>query len=372
MSETSHAGNDEYRAAGVDYDVLDAAKRTAVKAAWSTSRFLERRGGRALDESRGEPAFVFQVGNETLALVVECLGTKSSLCRAYADATGIDHFDAVGYDTVAAVVNDVVCVGALPLVVNAYFASGAPEWIGNSDRFESLVAGFRQACEASGATWGGGETPTLQGIIEPKEVDLAGAAIGRVPPGRNPILGAGLRPGDRIILVESTGIHTNGISLVRRLATALPGGLLTPLPSGRSLGEAALDRSAIYVDLVAEILATGVTPAYLTNVTGHGLRKLMRPSADLTYRITRLPPVPEVLAFLVDRAGLDVHAAYGTLNMGAGFAVYCRPSDVDILLDAIGRRGLAAIVAGSVEVGPRRVVIEPIDVTYSEDDLLLR
>ena len=305
-------------------------------------------------------------------MVVECLGTKSSLCRAYADLTGHDHFDAIGYDTVAAIVNDLACVGASPLVVNAYFALGAPEWISTGSRLSSLVDGFARGCVDSGAVWGGGETPSLKGIIAETEIDLAGAAVGRMPRGVEPVLGEQLAAGDQIILLASTGIHTNGISLARQAAAALDDGLLSQLPSGRTFGEALLDESAIYVKAVSEVLAAGLAPSYLTHITGHGFRKLMRPSRSFTYRLSALPPVPESLAFLAKQSGLDNRTAYGTLNMGAGFAIYCREDDVDGVVTITGALGMSPLVAGTVEEGPRRVVIDPLHITYGEDELQLR
>ncbi len=363
---------DPYKSAGVDYDVLDTAKRDALAAALSTSRFLTARGGDGLDDSRGEPAFVFRIGGELLALVLECLGTKSLLCRTFEKETGTSRFRDIGYDTVAAIVNDVVAVGAIPLVVNAYFATGSPDWIRRSGRFADLVRGFSDGCADSGATWGGGETPTLQGVVAGDEVDLAGAAVGRVPPGRSAVLGTDLAAGDRIVLLASSGIHTNGITLARRLAADLPAGLQTPLPSGESFGSALLRPSFIYVGVIQALLDAGVTPSYLTHISGHGFRKIMRAAKPFTYRIEDLLPVPESLAFLSARAALSNAEAYGILNMGAGFAVYCRPSDVATVQREAKARGIASVVAGTVEAGPRQVVLESIGVRYGEDALRLR
>src|SRR3954469_22122815 len=107
---------DVYKAAGVDYVELDAAKRQAVEAAMATSSALESLGARPRDEFRGEPAFVLELGGIALSVVLECLGTKSIVARQFEDQTGIDRFANCAYDTVAAIVNDVACVGALPLV----------------------------------------------------------------------------------------------------------------------------------------------------------------------------------------------------------------------------------------------------------------
>ncbi len=145
-----------YRAAGVDYDALDAAKRLAMAKALSTSPLLQAAGGRAHDSSRGEPAFVFELGGRAFAFVVEGLGTKSIIAREVLEGQGINRFADVAYDTVAAIVNDLCCVGALPLVVNAYFATGASEWYRQAERAAALLEGWRRACVDAGLRVGRG------------------------------------------------------------------------------------------------------------------------------------------------------------------------------------------------------------------------
>jgi phosphoribosylformylglycinamidine cyclo-ligase len=364
------SGESAYGKAGVDYEVLDAAKRAALAQALATSPLLERRGGRALDASRGQPAFVFSLGDLRLAFVVEGLGTKSIIARQYEELTGESRFDAVAYDTVAAIVNDLCCVGAAPLVVNAYYATGSGDWYGGA-RADGLRDGWRRACEAAGATWGGGESPTLPGLVDPKEIELAGAAVGVVPDGVEPILGQDLAPGDAIVFVASSGLHANGASLARKVAGELPDGLRTPLSDGRSFGEALLDPSVVYAELVARVLAAGVEVSYLSHVTGHGLLKLMRTGSALTYRVRALPPVPPVLSFLAEQAQMSDREAYTTLNMGIGFAFYCRPQGAGAVVREAEALGMQALVAGAVEEGPRRVVIEPIDVVLEGEEMVL-
>jgi phosphoribosylformylglycinamidine cyclo-ligase len=360
-----------YRAAGVDYDALDAAKRLAMASALASSPALQARGGRALDASRGEPAFLFELHGIRLAFVVEGLGTKAMIARRVLEELGVNRFADVAYDAVAAIVNDLCCVGALPLVVNAYFATGSSEWYERADRARALLEGWGRACADAGCAWGGGESPSLPGLLEPEEIELAGAAVGAVPEGAEPLLGEQLAPGDEIVLIASTGLHANGASLARLVAGRLPEGYATRLSDGATLGEALLAPSAMYVPLVAELLADGPRPTYLSHVTGHGLLKLMRPARELTYRVERLPPVPPVLEFLVAQAGLDPAAAYSTFNMGAGFAVYCRAGDGARIAEAAGRAGLEALVAGRVEEGPRQVLLEPLGVRFGGDRLEL-
>jgi phosphoribosylformylglycinamidine cyclo-ligase len=360
-----------YRDAGVDYDALDAGKRMAIAKALSTSGLLAARGGRALDGSRGEPAFVFELDGRAFAFVVEGLGTKSIIARHVLERQGINRFAEVAYDTVAAILNDLCCVGALPLVVNAYFATGASDWYRDAERAGALLEGWRKACSDAGCAWGGGESPSLPGLVDERDIELAGAAVGAVPPGHLPILGDELGPGDEIVLVASSGLHANGASLARLLAGRLPDGYATPLASGATLGEALLAPSVMYAPLVAALLERGPALTYISHVTGHGLLKLMRPSRPLTYRIERLPEVPEVLAFLVERAGLDAHAAYSTFNMGAGYALYCPAGTGAAIVDLATQLKFTALVAGRVEQGPRQVVIEPAGVRFEDAELEL-
>jgi len=370
-----------YRDAGVDYETLDEGKRLAIAQALQTSPLLATHGARALDASRGEPAFAFELDGRALAFVVEGLGTKSVIARQVLETQGVDRFADVAYDTVAAIVNDLCCVGALPLVVNAYFATGSSDWYRASARTRALLEGWRRACEDAGCAWGGGESPTLPGMVDEREIELAGAAVGAVPRGRAPILGEDLAAGDEIVLVASTGLHANGASLARLIADRLPDGYATVLPGGgggseggsgggqTTFGQALLEPSAMYVGLVSELLSRELPITYLSHITGHGMLKLMRRPAQLRYRIRELGEIPAVLAFLAGEAGLDAKAAYSTFNMGAGYAVYCASGAGEAVVQAAAAVGLDAWVAGAVEEGPREVLLDPVGVRYRGAEL---
>jgi phosphoribosylformylglycinamidine cyclo-ligase len=362
---------DPYADAGVDYTVLDALKRTALQAARMTSGALAAEHGLALDKSRGEPAFVFEFGGLTLAIVQECLGTKSILARQLQDLTGENRFADVASDTVSAIANDLISVGALPLVISAYFSVGTASWY-TSDRVAALVEGWRQGCEAAGAVWGGGESPALSGLVAATDIELAGSGVGAVPAGHGPLLGDELRPGDDIVLIASNGIHTNGLSLASQAARQAPEGLATKLPSGRAFGSALLDPAFIYAPLVRALLEADVPVSYMANITGHGLRKLMRADRALTYRISDLPPVPEVLTFIAEQLQLDARSAFGTFNMGTGFAVFVRPGAAASVISAAGKCGFSASHGGVVEDGPRRVLLEPVKLSFVGEELQLR
>jgi phosphoribosylformylglycinamidine cyclo-ligase len=363
----------EYKSTGVDYDVLDAAKRKALESASQTKMKYEY-GEDIFPHSRGESAYVFKVNGESkLAPVLECLGTKSAIAREYMEAGGPDLFRNVGFDAVAAIVNDLISVGALPLVLNAYFATGSAEWYSDRDRHAHLIAGWSDGCLEAGAAWGGGESPTLSGLINEYDIEIAGSAVGFIPEEREPILGEDLAPGNEIVFVESTGIHTNGASLVRSIANRLPEGYRTKLPSGREFGAAVLDRSALYANMVAEIIKSeDIKVNYYSHITGHGLRKVMRADKSFTYRIESLPEVPEILSEICRFAGMDTRTAYGTLNMGIGFAIYCAEGHGQRIVEIAKRHGRHAEIVGHVEEGPKRVILEPLGIEFNEDELQLR
>jgi phosphoribosylformylglycinamidine cyclo-ligase len=365
------ASQNEYRRSGVDYEVLDEVKREAISLAAATAPLLAAAGGAEIRESRGSSAYVFEVDGTTLALVVEGLGTKSIIASEYLDLTGVSRFADIARDAVAAIVNDVISVGAVPLVVTAYFATGDAAWYGNRQRSLDLLTGWRAACEEAGATWGGGESPALPGIVAADALELAGSAVGRVPAGRRPVLGTDIAAGDKIVLLASSGLHANGASLARRIAGQLPEGWLTKLPGGRTLGEALLDPTLLYASFVRELLATAVVPKFLNGITGHGFLKIMRAPVAARYEIADLPAVPEVLQFLVGAAAMGEAEAYRTLNMGAGYVVIVRSEDADETVQVARRTGHDAIVAGEVTVGPRSLVIPSLGIEYRDDDLQL-
>lgn len=370
VSDSSGArASDPYRAAGVDYSILDEGKRVALAEALETSALLTAHGGRAIDESRGSSAFLFELGGRTLALVVEGLGTKSIVARQVYAETRVNRFRDIAYDTVAAIVNDLCSVGAIPLVVNAYFATGSSDWYRDRERVGELLHGWRSGCEDAGCTWGGGESPSLHGLVSAEDIELAGSAVGSIPDGAAPILGDRLGPGDEIVLVASTGLHANGASLARAVASRLDDGYATKIPGGETFGEALLRPSHIYARLVAAAVAERLPITYLSHITGHGLLKIMRPSRPLTYRLTELPPVPPVLSFLVDAAELEPKQAYATLNMGSGYAVYCRPGSAGSVVELAATLGLDARLAGAVEEGPRRVLVEPLGIAYDGEEM---
>jgi phosphoribosylformylglycinamidine cyclo-ligase len=362
---------DEYRRSGVDYKVLDEVKNEAISLASATAPLMSAVGGAEISESRGSSAYVFDLDGTTLALVVEGLGTKSIIAAEYLSKTGISRFADIAQDAVAAIINDVISVGAVPVVVTAYFATGDSSWYSERASAMDLLSGWRAACEEAGAVWGGGESPALPGIVSADALELAGSAIGRVPSGRRPVFGGDIAVGDKIVLLASSGLHANGASLARRVASQQPAGLMTELPSGRTLGDALLDPTLIYASFVRRLLESPVVPKFLNGITGHGFLKIMRAGVAARYEITHLPAVPEVLQYLADALEMSPTEAYSTLNMGAGYVVIVSPGDVTETLKVAEATGHNALVAGDIVEGLRSLAIPSLGVEYRDDDFQL-
>jgi phosphoribosylformylglycinamidine cyclo-ligase len=307
-----------------------------------------------------------------IASITECLGTKALVADAVRGFSGRSHYDTLAQDTIAMAVNDLVTVGATPLSTHAYWSAGSSAWFADKERMQDLVRGWQAACDVCGMAWGGGETPALGGVVEAERIDLAASCVGIVKGRERLMLGERLAAGDAIVLLASSGIHANGISLARKLAEGLPEGYRTRLADGRKFGEALLDPTVLYAPVTEALFAAGVRPHYAVNVTGHGWRKLMRHPAALHYLIRAVPPVPPVLAFLQSEGGMSARDAYGSLNMGAGFALFVARSDVGATLRAAADVGLKAWEAGEVRPGPKRLVIEPLGLEYGAGDLHLR
>jgi phosphoribosylformylglycinamidine cyclo-ligase len=362
----------DYKQSGVDYAQIDPLKVLAQRAAAATAGNLARHGLAEVAASRGESAYVVDCGEFYLASITECLGTKALVADAMRAITGRTYYDRIAQDTLAMAINDIVTVGATPVSVHAYWASGGSDWFADEARARDLVEGWKAACDACGVAWGGGETPALAGVVAPGRIDLAASCVGIVRPKTRLTLGEKLAAGDAIVLLASSGIHANGVSLARKLAERLPEGYATKLDDGMPYGEALLAPTVLYAPVTEALAAAGIVPHYCANVTGHGWRKLMRHPAAFTYRIHTLPPVPPVLQFIQREAGIDAREAYGHLNMGAGFALYVAAADAQRAVQVARECGVDAWIAGRVEAGPKQVLIEPLALAFGGDDLHVR
>jgi len=362
-----------YSSTGVNYDAMDPFKRLAQLRARATSKNFNRFGMREIEASRGESAYVWEEQDGYRAFVIEGLGTKNRVADETRKITGKTHYDAIAQDTVAMIVNGLIVVGAEPQVVNAYFAVGSSDWFSDEERSKDLVEGWARACNLAGAVWGGGETPTLKGIIEPDTIDLSGSAIGIVRPKERLALGDKLTVGDAIFLVESSGIHANGLTLARTVASKLPEGYATPLSDGESYGESLLAPTHIYAGLARDLFEAGIDIHYMVNITGHGWRKLMRASRDLSYVIDQVPQPQPVFQLIQEQSRNNDAEMYGNFNMGAGFAVFMLEKDVELAQRiAIEKYGWQSGKAGYVNQGPRQVIIQPKKLTFRGETLKVR
>lgn len=362
-----------YESSGVNYDTLDAFKRACQKAAAATTSALALHGLSEPQNVRGESAYLMETPDSFLAHVEEGLGTKNLIADAMQKLTGQSFYKNIGIDTVATMVNDLITCGALPISIAMHAAVGDSNWFSNTKAAEDLASGFAEACLQSNAVWGGGETPALQGIVNPETIVLAGSAIGQIKPKSHRITG-NVKDGDAIILLESTGVQTNGLTLCRALADRLPEGYLTKLPNGQTYGQALLAPSAIYVKFIAACQATNIPIHYAAHITGHGWRKLMRLEEPFVYMLTDIcPPLP-IFQFIMEKGPVEAREAYATFNMGAGFAVYVSPAQAAAVIKIAESLRYQAWQAGTIhKQGNRKAVeIAPLKITFEGDTLQVR
>ena len=363
-----------YAETGVNYDLMDPFKLEAQLAARKTAGNISRLYNGEFQEfepSRGESAYLIETPDCFLAHVEEGLGTKNLVADAMYALTGKSYYDQIAQCTVAMIVNDLVTLGALPLSVAMHLAVGASDWFKDENRTRDLIAGWKKACDLSRCTWGGGETPTLKGIVVPETALLSGSAIGVIEP-KGRLIAGPIKHGDAIVIIESSGIHANGLTLAREIADKLPEGYLTKLSDGRTYGETLLDPTHIYVGLVEDCLNAGVNIHYAVNITGHGWRKFMRAKQNFTYVIETLPTQLPIFDFLQKHGPVDDTEAYGNLNMGAGFALYVAGTQAAQVIEIAKKLGLRAFVGGHIEDGGKKVIIKPKDLEYSGDTLAVR
>src|SRR5258706_4932791 len=186
-----------YSQVGDNYDTKDPIKILAQKAAANTAINLKRHGFQEVSETRGESAFVWKQGNTLMATMIEGLGTKNLIADAMRKITGKTYYDVIGNDTIAYIINDLISVGAKPLTVHAYWAIEDNAWLQDEERMRDLIRGWKEACDLSGAAWGGGETPTLKQIILPGTIDIGGSAVGIIGPQKRLVTDKKLKSGDR-------------------------------------------------------------------------------------------------------------------------------------------------------------------------------
>lgn len=365
-----------YTGVGVNYDAMDPFKRMAQLAGRETAGNIRRLNNGEFQEvemSRGESAYLIEAAKNYFAHVEEGLGTKNLVADAMYRLTGKSYYNNIAQDTVAMIVNDMITLGALPLSVAMHLAVGDSNWFDDEKRYHDLIKGWKNACNLARCVWGGGETPTLKGVVVPEAIVLSGSAMGLVKPKERFITADNIKHGDAIIFMESSGIHANGLTMARNIADKLPNGYLTALDDGRMYGETLLDPTHIYVALVEDCLNRGVSIHYAVNITGHGWRKLMRATQSFAYIVERLPKQLPIFGFLQKHGPVDNTEAYGNFNMGAGFVFYVSEADVDTVLEVAASHNIGSLCAGYIERSDnKKVVIKPKGLEYSGATLNIR
>ena len=369
--------NMTYAGSGVDYDAMDPFKRACQLAGQATRRNIQRLNDgefKELELSRGESAYLIEAAKSYFAHVEEGLGTKNLVADAMYQLTGRTYYDNIAQDTVAMIVNDMITVGALPLSVAMHLAVGDSNWFIDQKRSQDLIDGWERACDLARCVWGGGETPTLKDIVVPGTVVLSGSAIGLVKPKRFLIQASGIRHGDAIVFLLSSGIHANGLTLARRIAGKIENGYSAKLRDGRTYGEALLDATRIYVSVIEECQNSGVDIHYAVNITGHGWRKLMRAVEPFVYVIDVVPEPQPVFEFMQEHGPVSDEEAYGNLNMGAGFALYVAEAQANKVISIAEQCGFVAMNTGRIEKRgeEKKVEIRPKGIEFQGSTLAVR
>jgi len=330
-----------YAAAGVDIEAGDRAVELMKEWVGKTRR-PEVLGGIGGFAGLFDAAPLARMQHPVLATSTDGIGTKVAI----AQAMGVH--DTIGFDLVGMVVDDLVVCGAEPLFMTDYIACGkvVPE------RIAAIVKGIAEACAEAGCALLGGETAEHPGLLAPEEYDVAGAATGVVE--RDAILGAErVRPGDVVLALASSGLHSNGYSLVRRVLLQQAGWTLDREVAelGRTLGEELLEPTRVYARDCLALLAAVEVHA-MSHVTGGGLaNNLARVvPAGCSVRIERGSwALPAVFGLVQDVGQISTPDLEATLNLGVGMVVVLPQESVPAAVALLAGRGLPAWVCGAVE-----------------------
>lgn len=361
-----------YSQVGDNYETKDPTKILVQSLARETGKNLKIHGFEEISDTRGESAYVWKQGSVLMASVVEGLGTKNLIADAMRKITAKTYYDVVGHDTVATIINDLITVGATPLVIHAYWAIEDNLWLADETRMKDLITGWKNACDLADASWGGGETATMKQIVIKNTAEFGGSAIGIISSKKNLILDKKLKSGDRILLLKSNGVNANGISLTRVIAKKLSKGYATKLSDGTYYGEALLTKTNIYAKLIGDLLKENIDIHYISNITGHGMRKIMRARGNFTYVLERIFQPQEIFRFIQKYAGLSEYEMYHTYNMGQDYALFIPEKHIKKALAIVRKNKFQGLDAGYIEKENRQVIIKPKNIIFTSESLNLR
>ena len=266
----------------------------------------------------------------------------------------LDKHDTIGIDAVAMCVNDVACAGGEPLFFLDYIACGK----NYPEKIATIVSGVAEGCKQSGAALIGGETAEHPGLMPENEYDLAGFAVGVVDR-KDLITGENIKPGDTLIGIASTGVHSNGFSLVRKVFCMTTEALNTYYDClGETLGEALIRPTRIYVKALKNVKEAGVTLKGCSHITGGGfyenIPRMLPEGVRAVVKKDSYPVLP-IFRMLQKEGNIAEEMMYNTFNMGLGMIIAVDPADVDKTMEAIKAAGDTPYVVGSVEAGEKGV-----------------
>jgi phosphoribosylformylglycinamidine cyclo-ligase len=312
------SSGDAYERAGVSQRAADAA----VAALLESLRRIDpgRPSRQAL--AAGHYASVIRL-DETIGIALSTDGVGTKLVVA----EQLGRWDTIGIDCVAMNANDLICVGAEPLAMLDYVA--VPE--ADPAVMRDLGRGLRRGAELAGIEIPGGELAQIGEIV--RGLDLVGACFGTVDLD-SIVTGAGIEPGDPVLGLPSSGLHSNGYTLARRALADVP---MADETLGRPLGDVMLEPTEIYVAAVVELMRSAVEVRGLAHITSGGLGNLLRLEANVGYEIDDALPAPAIFSLIQDRGSVSDAEMYEVFNMGCGFCCVVAARDEDAALELLRR-----------------------------------
>lgn len=367
MSESAYAK------AGVDYSKLEPFKQAMIAAGKKTLAFPNKRNVFIAEDVMHSHGAVYEyrgTGEYLWCTTQEGLGNKNWIAEWMYQNTGKTYYDSIAKDTALMIVNDVLAQGALPVVFCDHIDVGTSDWFADEKRNADLARGFYEICEEAGMALPAGESAPLKYLLksEPPIVaapSLSGSVTGIIAPKSRLITGKKLTAGDHIIAVASSGLHSNGISLVIQKALELPEKFLTLLPNGNTLGAEALIPTRSYVALVEGLLSANTDIHALLPGTGDGVGKLAFDKRSFTYRIHSWLTVPPLFQYFRNNLGVPLNDCLKTFNWGAGYYIFAPSEEVENIVSIGGEAGYILSDVGIVEEGKRETIFEPENITLA-------
>jgi len=365
----------EYAQAGVDYTKIEPFKMAMVRAGRQTLKFPNKRDVYIEEESLGTHGVVFKyrgTKSHLWCMTQEGLGNKNWVAEwmyQYAE-TGRTYYEGIGFDTALMAANDVICQGALPVIYTDEVAAGDSEWFMDEKRSSDLAESFYKVCEMCGMALPAGESPALRYLIKAEPPvksapSLSGCVTGIIAPVERMVTGEKLRVGDHVIGATSSGLHSNGISLVIKRALALKDRFLHQLPNGNTLGEEALIPTRSYVGLIEALLENNINIHALLGGTGGGISKIAYDKRSFSYRIKKwVEEIPPIFQFMRE-LGVSLEDCLTTFNWGIGFYIFVSEEEVDRTIKTGKNAGYELLDLGQVEEGERCVIFKPEGITLS-------